>query len=333
MVSDFKWVANGGLALVEDQASWAGETTFLANGFPTGIVDPLKFNKAYRQATGPGAAIAQAISQILGEDVLDDGVLANFERQFWETTLRAGYFVDAGSANTLLTVNPAGVAFPAPKDGEKVRIKVAATNNSTVVNYNHFGNGNHPVTYSDGNPPGVGDLPGGGVVELIYDATNTRWQISSFSIAALRGLGTLINVQQFVTSTRVSLVGNAGNSWTATAWSGINYIKKSATSQLIAWISGTTYCAGATAPSGIILTIGGQAFPAVASNNFSGTNTGPSTLYDIFSGLGAGSLAVSLAYKRNDSTDWTDIFCPTNADNAYLATTNPAVLIVGELGQ
>jgi hypothetical protein len=143
---------------------------------------------------------------------------------------------------------------------------------------------------------------------------------------------TLSNVQQFTTATRTSLVGNAGNGRVATAWSGFNYVKKSATSVLLAWLNAITYCAGATAPSGINLSVGGTPFPSVAANNFSGTNTGATTLINVYNGLAAGSLAVALSYSRGDAVDWTDIFCPTNADNAYLPTTNPSVLILGELG-
>jgi hypothetical protein len=149
---------------------------------------------------------------------------------------------------------------------------------------------------------------------------------------------TLFNVQAFVATSRISMAGNAGNSWTVAAWNSGSaqplgpYVKKSATSKLITILNAITYCAGATAPSGITLTVGGVPFPSVASNNFSGTNTGASTLINVFSGLAAGSLALSLSYSRNDSTDWTDIFNPITADNAYLAAVNPSVLLLGELG-
>jgi hypothetical protein len=328
--NDFKAFAIGGGANVETQSAWAAEPTLLSNGFTAGIAPSAKANKAWRQPSFAIAAIAQDMVTVLNEDVLDDGTLANFERQYWEAGLRDAYFIDIGSTNTILTANPTGLTFPAPKIGTKVRIKIANTNTSSTVNLNWMGTGNFPVTYSDASLPGVGDLPINGIADFVFDGAH--WQFVSFSITALRGLGVLINVQQFTTSTRVSLAGNSGNSWIVTAWSGINYVKKSATSRLIAWLNATTYCAGVTAPSGINLTIGGSAFPAVASNNFSGTNTGASTLINIYSGLGAGSLAITLTYSRSDSVDWTDIFCPTNADNAYLATTNPASLIIGEIG-
>lgn len=72
-INDFKALAIGVGAAVQPQAAWAADTTFLANGFPSGIVAKTKFNKAIRQPSVIAAAVAQFIANTLNEDVLDDG--------------------------------------------------------------------------------------------------------------------------------------------------------------------------------------------------------------------------------------------------------------------
>jgi hypothetical protein len=73
---DYLPIGNAAGALVEDQASYAADAT-LPNGYQTGIVTQLKFNKSWRQVSVVMAAIANYISQQLGIDVLDDGNVAN----------------------------------------------------------------------------------------------------------------------------------------------------------------------------------------------------------------------------------------------------------------
>jgi hypothetical protein len=72
---DYLPIGNAAGAAVEDQASYAADAT-LPNGYQTGLVTQLKFNKSWRQVSVMMAAIANYISQQLGIDVLDDGNVA-----------------------------------------------------------------------------------------------------------------------------------------------------------------------------------------------------------------------------------------------------------------
>lgn len=72
---DYLPVANAGGASVEMQATYAADAT-LQNGYPSGIVPSLKFNKTLRQCSVMVAAIANYISQQLAINVLDDGNVA-----------------------------------------------------------------------------------------------------------------------------------------------------------------------------------------------------------------------------------------------------------------
>lgn len=73
---DYLPIANAAGAAVESQADYSGDAT-LPNGYQTGIVTQLKFNKSLRQLSVMVAAIANYISQQLNIDVLDDGNVAN----------------------------------------------------------------------------------------------------------------------------------------------------------------------------------------------------------------------------------------------------------------
>lgn len=81
--NDFLPFAVDPTANVESQADWAGSGTQVI-GFQSGIVPSPVFNKALRQANILGAALAQAIADQFGLNMLDDGdfatILANVTR-------------------------------------------------------------------------------------------------------------------------------------------------------------------------------------------------------------------------------------------------------------
>lgn len=73
--------AVGGAANIETQANFAAASS-TTNGFQTGIAPAKNMNKAYRQSSVVASAIAQAICDTLGVDMLDDGNVTNFKTQF-----------------------------------------------------------------------------------------------------------------------------------------------------------------------------------------------------------------------------------------------------------
>lgn len=198
--NDFKPFAIGGGANVETQAAWAAESTLLPNGFTAGIAPSAKANKAWRQATVPAAAISQYMMAVTSEDILDDGILNNYVRQFWSALLLGRSFTDIGVVNAWLTASPIGLVFPAPTVGLGVNLKVANSVTGAVT-FNWAGTGNKPVVYTNSTPIVSGDVPAGTEVSLIYDGTN--WQLVSYVIDANRRLAqeaaVLFNVQAYTT--------------------------------------------------------------------------------------------------------------------------------------
>lgn len=65
-------VATDPSANVEDQTAWLADTNRTL-GFQSGIAPSKAFNKAWRQPSVMSAALANAISEALAVDILDDG--------------------------------------------------------------------------------------------------------------------------------------------------------------------------------------------------------------------------------------------------------------------
>lgn len=79
-VNDFKPFAISAGAYVLDQTSWLSDAS-LPYGFPSGILTKERLNKALRQPSAVSAAIAQLVSNRLGQDVLDNGNMATLINQ------------------------------------------------------------------------------------------------------------------------------------------------------------------------------------------------------------------------------------------------------------
>ncbi|MDE2426329.1 MAG: hypothetical protein KGO96_10535 [Elusimicrobia bacterium] len=144
--------------------------------------------------------------------------------------------------------------------------------------------------------------------------------------------GTVLGIATRAISTRVSMTGNSGNSYTVTAWSPSSYTKVSATSTLLISLSAPTFTPASpgTGCATFTLNVGSAAISGIAANNVAATSVGQSGLptYPI-TGLGAGAQAISLQYLFN--TNWTTIFCPNSSDESYYPQTT-AVLSIIEVG-
>lgn len=79
--NDFLPFATAPGANVADQATWNGLAARTA-GFSAGVASSAQVNKALRQANFIAAAVAQFTADLQAGNVLDDGVIANFENQF-----------------------------------------------------------------------------------------------------------------------------------------------------------------------------------------------------------------------------------------------------------
>jgi hypothetical protein len=162
-VVDFLPIANAGGAAVEDQASYAADAT-LPNGYQTGIVPQLKFNKSWRQVTMMMAAVANYISQQLAADVLDDGDLAGLVTKLTNAittgaNVKPAREVTASVALNLTTADYAvGLARTAAPAAMVVNLPAGAQVGQEFVIDDLTGNFNaFPVTVT---PPGGDSIAG-----------------------------------------------------------------------------------------------------------------------------------------------------------------------------
>lgn len=75
--NDFKAIATGVGANVISQSAYAALTSFLANGYSSGVVDSDQFNKVIRQSSFVAAAIGQIVANA-NINAEDDGDIAGF---------------------------------------------------------------------------------------------------------------------------------------------------------------------------------------------------------------------------------------------------------------
>lgn len=121
---DYQPFANGGGADVETQAQFLldlANPAQLQNGFITGVAQTAQVNKVIRQSSVMTAAWANAVSQILGINVLDDGDVANL------------------TAELILAIKTA--AAPASTGDLKLTLKTAADAGWVLCNDGTIGNG------------------------------------------------------------------------------------------------------------------------------------------------------------------------------------------------
>lgn len=121
--NDFLPIANAGGANVQAQVAYAADpdrTAFFPDG---GIPDANQHGKMFRQTSAMATMIAQAICDIAGVDMLDDGnnatQLANLKAMLGLSQKEAYCGVSTGSANAQV------VAFPQPVTARQVGVPFA----------------------------------------------------------------------------------------------------------------------------------------------------------------------------------------------------------------
>jgi hypothetical protein len=191
--NDFLWYARNGVdnVNVRLQATYAadGQTSV---GHGSGIVSELDYNKTMRQATAGTAWMSQYMAQVLNANIVDDGNLNTHLVQLWDALLAGSYFLDTGSANTIVVAAPPGLTFPAPIAGLSVIVKAAAAPTG-ATNLNWMGNGNIAVRYFDLTPVTSGDWAIGSLLSLTFDGT--FWILAN----SPRATGYLLNTRSFTT--------------------------------------------------------------------------------------------------------------------------------------
>ena len=79
--NDFKAIATGAGANVITQSAFASLTSFLANGYSSGVVDSDQLNKVLRQSSFIAAVIGQVIADA-NINAVDDGDVSGFVTDF-----------------------------------------------------------------------------------------------------------------------------------------------------------------------------------------------------------------------------------------------------------
>jgi hypothetical protein len=168
--NDFKPFAAQSGANVVTQAAYAAAPE-LGSGFSAGISSSAKFNKVWRQSSIISAVVAQAIADVLGVNIIDDGTTATIEANFIQL-LRSGgsYLIDNGTANTLVaTMTPAPTTL-GNVVGMPIYLKVKTTNTgATTLNLNSFGG--IAVTTNALAGLSASALTANGITTLMYDGT------------------------------------------------------------------------------------------------------------------------------------------------------------------
>lgn len=276
--NEFVPFAYGGGANVEDIASWIADVSLRSNGLQPGIVLGTQLNRALRQGTAIGPALAAMMANITDRDVLDDGVPDNFWLTFWLTILQGHSFLDIGGANAYVVAAPFGLVFPAPVDGLMINVRIATTNTGTST-LNWMGTGALPIRHADNSPVAPGDLLAGMHLTLIC-AAGATWQMPAVAIPGKTIL--LANADFYVATTGndTTGIGTAGAPW-LTLQHAYDYVANNVLNfggyTITIHVADGTYAAGlatSVAPfgGGAVTFLGNTATPANVVVNTSGAN-------------------------------------------------------------
>lgn len=319
-----------------ESRSFGAADTFFKDCSSPDLDDGTEFQAAtFNQWLANMRAIVRANGQtgagadIVTYDNADDNLLLKAMLQLMQRN-QPNYAADTGTADAL-AVAPSP-AFAEYKAGMRLLVKKSAADNATTAPViNVSGLGNIPIVDWRGNALAKGDLPASAILDLEFDGTAAR--VLGVVSADIGKLKSLTNVKQFATSTRVAMHGAAGNSYTVTAWSGLTYTKKSATSNLMLWFSAPTLSSG---PAGagcgsMILSIGANTVTMLCANNTPAEGRGQTNAVEQMTGIPAGDLALSLVCTRADAIVWDTIFCPQTSDASWLPAASFASLVIGEL--
>lgn len=298
----------------------APDTDELANGFGCGPADKELFDYLAWWKTGQIAAAIGA-----GGLTVDDTDLNRLARAIQSG--KSNFVTAAGTANALtVTLTPTLLAYVA---GMPLRILTGAGANTGAMTLNVDGLGVKDILRIDGGALVKDDVPANSVLYVIYGGAS--WRVMRTVPSEIASQKALFNLQTRTTTTRQSITGDAGNAYTVNAWLPASYMKKSATSNIVLWLTANTLTPGASGPSAAFLNFNGTLLETVASNAQPATSAGASVLNRVLTGLGVGTYTLAWGYKRYDTTTWSVVFCPTNADVAYLPAASTATLIIGEV--
>ena len=178
--NQFKAIATGGGANVLAPSAYAALTTLLANGYQSGVANSAQINTTLRQSSFVATAIAQAIADMTGAAVNDDGVIANFENQFLAMLQQSPYQsgVAGGSADALtLTLTPQVTALV---NGQSFLVRAASANATTTPTLSVNGLSATQIVKGNGVALAAGDIAGAGHwLEIQYDTTLAKFVLQN----------------------------------------------------------------------------------------------------------------------------------------------------------
>lgn len=179
--NQFRAIATGGGANALTPAAYAAlVTSTLGLGYSSGVANSTYINTTLRQSSFVVTAIAQAIADMTGAAVNDDGVIANFEGQFLGMLQQAPYCsgVAAGTADAItLALNPALTALTT---GQTVIVRAGFANATTTPTFSPNGLAAKTIVKGAGSALAAGDIAGAGHwIELQYDLTLDKWVLQN----------------------------------------------------------------------------------------------------------------------------------------------------------
>lgn len=182
--NQFLPVATGAGANTLTPAQWAVLGPLLAQGFQSGVALSIQVNTLFRQLSTVMSGLAQFTADNQAQDVLDDGVPANFEQKFRAALQGAlsvssvHYGVASGTGDTMVvTASPPIVPTPsgAYPAGTVLVVQTPNTANATPVpTINSNGIGAVSVLKANGSQVAAGDIPALAGIILYSDGTNFR---------------------------------------------------------------------------------------------------------------------------------------------------------------
>ncbi|MBB4017394.1 hypothetical protein GGR16_002423 [Chelatococcus caeni] len=199
--NDFLPFGTGAGANVLDQASWAALQA-RQTGFQAGIAQSPQLNKTWRQAAFMAAMIGQFMADLTGQDVLDDGDMAQ-KLAIFEAAIRSqslNYIVAGGTATAMtLSLDPAPTDYSAII-GTPLRIVVPlASTGPATLNVNALGA--RPVRYPRDSEIAAGDWGASELIEVVLDAGQVFRFRRVFSPMDISTLGAIPRGAQIFTST------------------------------------------------------------------------------------------------------------------------------------
>jgi hypothetical protein len=214
--NDFQIFAGAGGANVITTSAYAALSARTA-GFATGLARSNQTNKAWRQSSIISSMLAQAISDTLGVDVVDDGTIAAIETHFYQMLFQQvmvnEYVQDTSVAANTITVTPTPPVL-SYFNGLTLRIKVANQNNAAMF-INVSGLGVKSLVAPSGSTLASGAVYAGQMVTVTYDAPANVFKLAGGEVPYL-GRSTMITfsstfvVPAGVRLLKVRMVGAGG---------------------------------------------------------------------------------------------------------------------------